>query len=189
MTVTLDPRTHEPILADFSGRSASWGSFADRWRRARSLSWRAQMGPLKPLWATRPGTPIRGLAIGMAGAFVCAWLSLDIEDPQHLTLLFLAWLTATVTLIMLEISMTRTYLTPTRVVWRYGITGRGRRELLLAEVQRVEVDYSGLWPSGEELGLGDLVVVGHRRRETIAYVRDPEQAARRIMEAKAAAVG
>jgi hypothetical protein len=145
------------------------------------------VGPLKPLWATRPGTPIRGLAIGIVTGLLCAWLSLDIEDPRQLTLLFLGWLIGAVFVSMLEISNARTYLTPTRLVWRYGITGRGRRELLLTDVHRVEVDYSGLWPGGEELGLGDLVVHGLRQRVAIAYVQDPEQAARRIMETKAAA--
>jgi hypothetical protein len=188
MTVTLDPQTHEPILADFSDRPASWGSFAERWRRSKSLSWRAQMGPLKPLWATRPGTPIRAFAIGIATGFLFAWISLDVEDPRKLTLLFLGWLAVAVLLAALEVSNTRAYLTPTRLVWRYGITGRGRRELPLTDVHRVEVDYSGLWPAGEELDLGDLVVHGRGRRVVIANVRDPEQAARRIMEARTAVV-
>jgi PH (Pleckstrin Homology) domain-containing protein len=179
-----DPDTNEPIV--FELRYSFGRSGADLRKRITSVDWRdfrAYVGPLRPGWALRPGIPSRSLAVAFALAFVAIPL-MSFRDSGLDIPVFLAWLTIFGLCMGLEGSNTRDYLTPTRLVQRYGILGRGRKEVPLSSIERVEFDYSGLWPAGEAQRLGDLRIFCPGETITIAGVPDPEAAAQAILNVK-----
>lgn len=180
-----DPVTNEPILFDVRFDPArSWPELKKSWASVDWRNWRGYVGPLKPGWALRPGVPARSMVVAALLGIPYVFLASRL-DQSFLIPLFLAWLSIVGLCIGLEFSNTRDYLTATRLVRRYGILGRARREVPLAAIERVEVDYSGLWPSGEALGMGDLRIFCPGEVITIAGVREPEAAAQAILNVKA----
>jgi hypothetical protein len=183
----IDPVTNEPIVLQVRRRPPqSIGEIKDSWQSSSWLDWRSY-GPLKPGWAFRPGVPIRSMAVAMVLAPVLAVLSSRAKEPFPIPL-FLGYLVVIGVCIGLEHSNTRDYVTPTRLVRQSGILGRKRKEVPLGAIERVEFDYSGLWPSGEQWNMGDLRIFRSGEIITIANVPNPEAAAQTILDLKSKAV-
>jgi len=179
-----DPVTTEPILFEVRFNPArSWPDVKKRWTSIDRRDWRGYVGPLKPGWGIRPGVPLRSMVVIVP--LTIAWIALGSRLDQPFSIpLFLAWLAVVGLCIGLEFSNTRDYLTATRLVRRYGILGRGRREVPLASIERVEFDYSGLWPSGEAMKMGDLRIFCPGEVITIANVPEPATAAQAILNVR-----
>lgn len=179
-----DPVTNEPILFEvrcYSARSRL--ELKKRWASVDRRDWRGYVGPLKPGWAVRPGMPVRSMMVAVL--LTIAYGIFLIRSDQELSIpLLLAAFTVVALCSGLELSNTRDYLTPTRLVRCYGILGRGRREVPLAAIERVEFDYSGLWPSGEAWKVGDLRIFCPGEVITIAGVPEPEAASQAILNVK-----
>jgi hypothetical protein len=179
----IDPVTREPIVLLLRRPSPrSLRDVTKSWPSGGWLDWRI-WGPLKPAWALRPGVPARSMVVALALIPVALAVSSRAGEPFSIPV-SVGYIALVAVCIGLEGSNTRDYVTPTRLVRRYGIFGRGRREIPLGAIERVEFDYSGLWPSGERLNMGDLRISLPHEIITIANVPDPEAAAQTILDLK-----
>lgn len=176
--MNYDARTGEPILFELEHRQGG----GLRWRSL--LDWRSSFGPMRPLSAYGPGMPLRGLAVSLLLGLATIPLLLKTEDPRAESLIFLVWLIVSAALMGVEWRRRRDYVTPTRLVHRYGLLGLARREILLSTIERVEFDSSPYWPAGESWNVGDVRVFSPGDVTTIAWVFQPDSAAKAILDAK-----
>jgi hypothetical protein len=174
-----DPRTGEPILFELEHRRRTPGG--TRWRSW--LDWRS-FGPLRPLWHLGPGFPLLAFGVNLLLGLATIPVLLKTEDPRARSQIFLLWLVVTTVLTLIQRSRARDYVTPTRLVRRHGLFGTARREILLSTIERVEFDYSPYWPAGESWDVGDVRVFSPGDVTTIAWVFEPDVAAKAILEAK-----
>ena len=88
-----DPVTNEPIVFEVQfdpGRS--WPDLKKRWASTDWRDFRANVGPLRPFWALRPGVPLRSLALTLPLALVWALATPRLKDYELEIPLFVAWL-------------------------------------------------------------------------------------------------
>jgi membrane protein YdbS with pleckstrin-like domain len=86
--------------------------------------------------------------------------SLLLGDSLMVTLAALAvWLGLFAAIVLSNAAHYRSYVTPTLVVRRYGLLGRGRKVIPLPAIENVEPDRSRYGSYGESVKLGDLRIL------------------------------
>ncbi len=176
-----DPKTSEPILFELKhrvdpreeGLSLSTRSAWLDWGFTRRASW---------VWDSMPMS-VAGLFLLLLLLFPTV-MARELDNPATVVLALVGFLAVFFVLVELSDRHRREYLTPTRLVRRYGLLGRGRTEIPLAAIERVEVDYSRYRPSGEQWKLGDLHVFTRGYSTWIDHVFEPETAAQAFLDAK-----
>jgi hypothetical protein len=111
------------------------------------------------------------------------WSLLD-RSILALVVGFFVWMGLFFAVVLPNEAHYRSYVTPTLVVRRYGLLGRGRKVIPLGTIENVEVDRSRYGSYGESVKLGDLKILDRGGSTFIYHVFESETAAQAIIDVK-----
>jgi len=173
-----DPRTGEPILYEFRRRSR--GRATVDWR----TDWWRVPGPVNPFWSFGPGTPVRGILVGMLLAVPILFSGFDWTSPFELTLACAGLGVAFTAPVFVELGHRRDFLTSTRLVHQYGLLGRARKEIRVSAIEQVELDQQRYWPAAEVWDVGDVIVHSPGDVLAVGRVYEPGAAMQAILSVR-----